>query len=449
MILYLDNYRGFKNQFIDTTEVNLLVGENSTGKSSFLSILCLLSHPDFLIKGTFKNEFVDLGPFDEIINQIPYKNTIQIGVLKGNNKLNSIYNSSLDAVILKFKSQNGYPKIDDVLLINGRSALWYKLNKNNIEYILYQIENKVEIKDLILTYSKSSKLELKVLDTGEIGSSQEDRSLHTLITRYFFSITYFIRESVPAKNKILYKDFESHSFVSENLILKGNTVWIAPIRSEPKRIYEPSEEIYSADGTHVPNTLRRIFTDSTLENKKTVKGLIDYGKGSGLFDKIEIEDYQKERDLSPFELNILLSNRKLRITNVGYGVSQSLPIVTEIFRRRKGTGFLIQQPEVHLHPKAQAQMGELILKQTLESNKVFFIETHSDYIIDRIRMLLKKSKKKNLDGKVSLLFFERNEEGNQVTKISIDNKGNIDSNQPNSYREFFVKEQLDLLGYDD
>jgi hypothetical protein len=64
-------------------------------------------------------------------------------------------------------------------------------------------------------------------------------------------------------------------------------------------------------------------------------------------------------------------------------------------------------------------------------------------------MLLKKSKKKNLDGKVSLLFFERNEEGNQVTKISIDNKGNIDSNQPNSYREFFVKEQLDLLGYDD
>ena len=137
----------------------------------------------------------------------------------------------------------------------------------------------------------------------------------------------------------------------------------------------------------------------------------------------------------------------MRITNVGYGVSQSLPIVTEIFRRKKGTGFLIQQPEVHLHPKAQAQVGELIFKEAIESNKVFFIETHSDYIIDRIRMLLRKSKKKNLNGKVNLLFFERNDEGNKVTKIPIDDNGNLDSNQPDSYREFFLKEQLDLLGY--
>ena len=269
MILYLDNYRGFKDQFIDTTEINILVGENSTGKSSFLSILCLLSHPEFLIKGIFKNEFVDLGPFDEIVNQIAYKDTIQVGVLKNSSKVNTIHNSDLDGVVLKFKSQNGYPKIDDALLINGRSALWYKLGKDSLKYILYQLDKNFDINELVCDFSKSSKLQLKVIDTGEIGSDKKNPSLYSLISRYFFSITYIIREAAPDERKNLYKDFENIALLTETHVLKGDTVWIAPIRSEPKRIYEPSEEIYAADGTHVPNTLRRIFSDVTnTDNKK-------------------------------------------------------------------------------------------------------------------------------------------------------------------------------------
>lgn len=118
-------------------------------------------------------------------------------------------------------------------------------------------------------------------------------------------------------------------------------------------------------------------------------------------------------------------------------------MIVEIFSRSKNSWFAIQQPEVHLHPKAQAALGEAFFDMAIMENKKFIIETHSDYAIDRYRILLRKSDQKP---RSQVLFFERTDSGNKVTRIKIDNSGEFDSGQPESYREFFMKEEMDLLG---
>ena len=100
---------------------------------------------------------------------------------------------------------------------------------------------------------------------------------------------------------------------------------------------------------------------------------------------------QKESD--PFQIEIKSSSRAFNLVDVGYGVSQVLPIVVDVLQEPKDTTFLLQQPEVHLHPKAQAELGSFLATLGKEQHKRFVIETHSDYLIDRIRMDVRDSKR--------------------------------------------------------
>src|SRR5690554_7416609 len=82
--IYLKNYKGFKQQFVELQDVNFLVGENSTGKTSFLKIINLLSSPEFWYNYEFNNNEVELGYFEEILNKKTNDKYFQIGIEKPN-----------------------------------------------------------------------------------------------------------------------------------------------------------------------------------------------------------------------------------------------------------------------------------------------------------------------------------------------------------------------------
>jgi predicted ATPase len=126
---------------------------------------------------------------------------------------------------------------------------------------------------------------------------------------------------------------------------------------------------------------------------------------------------------------------------VGYGVSQALPILVDTLQLSSAL-FLLQQPEVHLHPRAQAALGSFFAKR-ISKGKQFIIETHSDYLVDRIRMEIRRKQLKPED--VSLLYFERKKSSATIHNINLDSNGAI-VDPPPGYRQFFLKEERDLLG---
>jgi len=112
---------------------------------------------------------------------------------------------------------------------------------------------------------------------------------------------------------------------------------------------------------------------------------------------------------------------------------------------RRSQRYALQQPEVHLHPRAQAALGEVILELAAEYGAGFFIETHSDYLIDRFRLRLhEKDPTPSLSSQV--LYFEREDGMNKVHAIPILSDGRYDESQPEGFRSFFIHEQLSLLG---
>ena len=97
-----------------------------------------------------------------------------------------------------------------------------------------------------------------------------------------------------------------------------------------------------------------------------------------------------EQDSDPFQLQVRKGAKRVKgpfrnLIDVGYGVSQVLPIVTELLRPNGAKQFLFQQPEVHLHPSAQASLGSLFCT-VAASGRQLIVETHSDHLIDRVRM---------------------------------------------------------------
>lgn len=133
-------------------------------------------------------------------------------------------------------------------------------------------------------------------------------------------------------------------------------------------------------------------------------------------------------DLMSLQYSYGLSNL-YRPTNVGFGITYTLPILVAILAAEPGTLILLENPEAHLHPKGQAKIGELLALAASSSCGVqILVETHSDHILNGIRVAVHDGKLNPQD--VQLHYFQRQEkEGQAVTEVispNMDRNGRID-----------------------
>lgn len=137
-------------------------------------------------------------------------------------------------------------------------------------------------------------------------------------------------------------------------------------------------------------------------------------------------DAKSDVDLMSFQYSYGDSN-PYRATNVGFGISYTLPIIVAALASTPGTIVLIENPEAHLHPKGQVKMGQLLALAASGGVQVV-IETHSDHVLNGMRLAVHGGK---IDPKdVQLHYFQRqNQEGQAVTDVvspKIDRNGRID-----------------------
>jgi hypothetical protein len=220
----------------------------------------------------------------------------------------------------------------------------------------------------------------------------------------------------------------------------------APVRTKPSRTYNPMSEAEDPEGGHVPMLIARLAMSSEEEWEKVREPLEKFGEASGLFRHLRIRRFGK-KGADPFQIQIQALGQPANIVDVGYGVSQILPFLVETLRSEKGKTFLLQQPEVHLHPRAQAELGSFVSSLITERKHNILIETHSDYLIDRVRWEVRERKNGLSHQDCGILYFERGGHEVQVHPIGLDDEGNL-LNVPQGYRDFFLEETNRILGID-
>ena len=440
--LIIEDVRCFAGrQEFDIRPLTFLVGENSAGKSTILGCFDTLirfveARGRFARRGFARRADLDfnappyqMGVFADIVrNSDPKKNSFKLGY--------------------EFQSANSNENIEYILTLGEKEegsepvVQEQKLSGYNSE-IIFLGESK---KDIMIDASEADgkkKFRINMEDFATIGI------LISLDYANFWLERKQRKESLSPDEKKLQQSIENFS-------QELNTRWgrspamggidsFAPIRSEPQRTYNPSNEVISSDGADVPTMLRNMSRKDSKEWQRLKKQLVKFGLSSGLFSDIDVRKLGTSMG-DPFQLQVKVREQKsnTNMIDTGYGISQLLPILVRLFNARRPVRFLMQQPEVHLHPRGQAELSSLLVNLMKDKHHNFIIETHSDAMIDRARIEIMKGNISPED--VSLIYLEPKGNSIGVHNIKFDAQANL-MGEPSGYRDFFLKESNKLLGF--
>ena len=113
------------------------------------------------------------------------------------------------------------------------------------------------------------------------------------------------------------------------------------------------------------------------------------------------------------------------LTHVGVGVSQVLPILVLSLLADEDTTLIFEQPELHLHPKVQTLLGDFFLSMSL-LGKQCIVETHSEYLINRLRFRAASAPlEHSISDVVKIYFVEKDDETSRFRQVVINDYGAI------------------------
>lgn len=454
----LRNFRCFREAEAETKPLTILVGENSAGKTSFMAMAKAALESAFLLPPPrfqyFNSAPFFLGGFEDVV-YCPH----------------SIPNSEWFEATLNFAA-NGSELESPAAEYFGREIKYtVRFAKHGTSFL--PVKRKFEWDDVWAemnfrqkgdSYDPEIKFGIENR-SWKFNNPQifESRSCGFTINANFDELFFHMRRCDPENSKesntvgevISKKPHFSHDAkktielflgeiekISSRVTNKNPDSWIyasSPVKTGPLRIYDPSSAGDEALGC-LANLARTNFAKWKCLKSK----LEEFGKKSDLFDEIKVDFLLEDTSSSPFRLlfrksgGARLKGGWKNMIDIGFGVSQSLPLLVDLLREDSPNIVFLQQPEVHLHPKAQASFGSLIC-ELAAAGKWIFIETHSDTILCRIRMDVRDEVVNLSHNNVCTLFFERIGQEAKIHTMGFNQQGNI-TRAPDHYRKFFLME---------
>ena len=441
--LTIEDVRCFAGrQEFNIRPLTFLVGENSTGKSTVLGCFDALHRftraRTYDVDLDFNVEPYQMGVFADIARRsTPKKKKFRLG--------------------FEFGAKNGGEKVEYFLTLTekekGAEPIVQEQNLlfSESEIVFESAQQEVEGPDKQNRFHHIS----EVTDFSEKGGNKK------FCVRIFEPFTHMsVFRVLDYTRFVLREERKNLSPVEREFQIWVENIWdpftgglddgyeedrysFAPIRSKPQRTYDPLKETTSPEGSDIPMALMNMFRADEKAWKELKENLTEFGKSSGLFTDIHVRRLGKSMG-DPFQLQIKVKGPKANMIDVGYGVNQLLPILVRMFNSNPRTTFLMQQPEVHLHPRGQAELSSLLVDLVRQREHKFIVETHSDYMVNRARIEIMSGRIAPED--VSLIYLEPSGNSVKVHNIRFDGQANL-LDAPNGYRDFFLHESDKLLGF--
>lgn len=365
--LTLRNFKSIKDHKFHLRNLNVVMGINGMGKSTFIQSLLLLRQSENLNKGilTLNDDLVKIGKGKDAFYQYSQDDEIVFDIeFKDHVDHKFKFNYSREADFFSAKDETN---------IDSRFFSQSIFNKN-------------------FQYLNANRLEPKVLHEKSYSSVISDKDL-----------------GINGQYAVHYlNQYGSDDVAFDNLIHH---------KSEISTI-EGVERVNKTLLSQVNNWLGEISPGVKL-------GTLEIGESDNIM--LDFRYAQPNRGFT----------NNFRPTNVGFGISYALPVITSLLAATPNKLIIIENPESHIHPRGQVELGRLIALTAMNDVQII-VETHSDHIFNGIRVAVKENIISH--DKVMTFYFEKqveeNEQYSKITDVEIDRNGELNKYPSNMLDEW-------------
>ena len=428
--LNTENFKSWQNiGEMGLASVTGLFGTNSSGKTSILQLILMLKQT---IESANRKQIIDFGSEDSYVNLGNYGDIIY----------NHEQERNLD-IALTWE----LAKPIEVYNYENSSERLFKVNKLTF-YLKISLDASLILQEFSYSFfdqGKSYKFGMKNLrDKYQLVaegysmkpiSEKPDAFLPNPIKNYGFppqTYTYYPQSIFLSE------------FVLELEKLFQNIYYLGPLREYPRRSY-----LWTGNQPQDVGKRGEYAVSALLANR-----LID-NHGQRLEDKVAywlrelkiIEDFSLiERGDNNQAYKLLVKHAidgpEVLITDVGFGVSQILPVLVLCYYVPEGSTILLEQPEIHLHPSVQAGLADVFIDAVKTRNVQIILESHSEHLLRRLQRRIAEEKLCFSERDAALYFCQTTAEGtSELLPLELDTFGNI-NNWPSG---FFGDEMGDLV----
>ncbi len=441
--LRIQNFKGWKDTgAIRMAPISLFFGANSSGKSSIGQFLMMLKQtvesPDR--KAVFypggKNSAVQLGSYQEMVFRRDPENKIAFD-----------YRWSLHE-ILKFKDPvSGQVYSGDNLSFQAEVGLGDKdqhtLALDRLKYEL--MENDEPKLSIGMERKPDTKSEYKVDATNYTLKRKQGRVWYPGAPVRFYGFP----DEVVAYHQNA--DFVQALNLRHEKLFRS-LCYLGPLRTKAERLYswtgiEPESVGYAGENT-VAAILAARSRKISLGYKRPAKPFEEIIalklEEMGLIEEFKVNPISEQRQEYEVKIRTKGSRDWLDLPDVGFGISQVLPVLVQCFYAPAGSIILMEQPEIHLHPNAQSALADVMIdvvnsrEKGVDRNIQLVIETHSEHFLRRLQRRIAEDAVHR--EKVSAYFANIAKTPATLEPLQIDTFGNI-RNWPEN---FFGDEMGDI-----
>ena len=397
--LSAQNFKSWK----DTSKLKIapltgFFGANSSGKTSILQTLLMLKQtverpPDWneVIDFGDDSSLVNLGGFDETIHQHNLDLNLDVAVSWKPPEKQNLGSTETDS--LSF-SMSIVKKYGDVQLVR----FCYTVSERNFEIgwessgYKYKLGSYWERADLFRCYGAAN----------PVGPLESFKPLKDAFENLFHRICYLgsLRE-----------------FPYSCYTWQGN---------HPKDTGQRGEEMISA------------ILSKRVKLQGIDKQIMEWLQRLDLIDSYRLNPISGSEKNYEFLVRKYKGGPEVRLTDVGFGVSQVLPVLVLCYYVPEGSILILEQPEAHLHPKVQSELADLLVEVVKERQLQIILESHSEHLL--IRLMRRIAEEQISADDTAFYFCEMKEGVSDIERLNVDDYGNI-TNWP---QNFFGDEMGDL-----
>jgi predicted ATPase len=475
----LQNFMGFvDSNWIKLPPLVLLFGRNSTGKSAILRALLLLKQS--------VNSHAEFGPF-----VLASEYGTDVGEFH-----NLVYNHDVSRNVsfaFEIEVEENWFHDTDILSSWFHLSLEYGVIPEHTMIVLKSLEISALI-NILNPKTDEKEDEERVLFKALRNENSEDKYPWSFSSNYFGEdefkypeaislelfrgfIPFIVPSGVVDETGDLLEMGSAFSF-AKSVLKKAEEAlttffaslrYVGPIRSEPQRYYYVPQRTEARVGSRGESTVRS-FLSANSEKRKRLEQINTWLRSTRLNSELKVEPISsnqplymvnlkeiREREQTPTTAESESSEFFVNIKDVGFGVSQAFPVMVESLLAESNSTVLVEQPELHLHPAAQAELGDLFLK-SVEFGTRFVIETHSENLLNRLRRRMAEAalatkQKESPDFQLSpekftAYFIDRSSGVSTCEEITYDEWGKYD-HQPEGFIDFFGNDFAELIALDD